>query len=142
MTSLQTHSPSFFLSFHGNQNSFTLQLQEMLSNNLVLLSFSLKTEIADYGYPQKTDTAILKTFITQQGIKSQVSYLLLKVLTKFYFQDNKIGVPGEKKAPFNFSKHANRMTLQQLTCAPSWCIIVDIVDMFCLMLLQVKISIG
>ena len=111
----------------------------MLSNTPVLLSFSLKIEIADYGYPQKTDTAILKTFITQQGIKSQVSYLFLKVLTKFYFQDNKIGVPGEKKAPFNFSVHANRMTLQQLTCAPSWCIIVDMVDMFCLMLLQVKI---
>ena len=72
----------------------------MLSNNLVLLSFSLKTEIADYGYPQKTDTAILKTFITQQGIKTQVSFLLLKVLTKFYFQEYyKIGVPGEKKAP-------------------------------------------
>ena len=30
-------------------------------------------EIADYGYPQKTDTAILKTFITQQGIKTQAS---------------------------------------------------------------------
>lgn len=29
-------------------------------------------EIADYGYPQKTDTAILKTFITQQGVKTQV----------------------------------------------------------------------
>ena len=112
----------------------------MLSNNPVLLSFSLKIEIADYGYPQKTDTAILKTFITQQGIKSQVSYLLLKVLTKFYFQEYfKIGVPSEKKAPFNFSVHANRMTLQQLTCAPSLCIIVDMVDMFCLMLLQVKI---
>ena len=28
-------------------------------------------EICDYGYPQKTDTSILKTFITQQGIKTQ-----------------------------------------------------------------------
>ena len=106
----------------------------------VLLSFSLKIEIADYGYPQKTDTAILKTFITQQGIKSQVSYLLLKVLTKFYFQEYyKIGVPGEKKTPFNFSVHVNRMTLQQHSCVSSWCIIVDMVDMFCLMLLQVRI---
>lgn len=44
-----------------------------------------------------------------------------------------------KRLPLIFSVHANRMTLQQLTCAPSWCIIVDMVDMFCLMLLQVKI---
>ena len=29
-------------------------------------------EILDYGYPQNTDTGILKTFITQQGVKSQV----------------------------------------------------------------------
>lgn len=28
-------------------------------------------EILDFGYPQNTDTGVLKTFITQQGIKSQ-----------------------------------------------------------------------
>lgn len=28
------------------------------------------TEILDFGYPQNTDTGVLKTFITQQGIKS------------------------------------------------------------------------
>jgi AP-2 complex subunit mu-1 len=28
-------------------------------------------EILDFGYPQNTDTGILKTFITQQGVKSQ-----------------------------------------------------------------------
>lgn len=27
-------------------------------------------EILDFGYPQNTDTGVLKTFITQQGIKS------------------------------------------------------------------------
>lgn len=27
-------------------------------------------ELLDFGYPQNTDTGILKTFITQQGIKS------------------------------------------------------------------------
>lgn len=32
----------------------------------------LFTEVLDFGYPQKTDTGILKTFITQQGIKTQV----------------------------------------------------------------------
>lgn len=30
-------------------------------------------EILDFGYPQNLDTGILKTFITQQGIKSGVS---------------------------------------------------------------------
>ena len=30
-------------------------------------------EILDYGYPQKTDSGILKTYITQQGVRSQVS---------------------------------------------------------------------
>lgn len=29
------------------------------------------SEILDFGYPQNTDTGVLKTFITQQGIKSQ-----------------------------------------------------------------------
>lgn len=32
-----------------------------------MLSF---VEILDFGYPQNTDTGVLKTFITQQGIKS------------------------------------------------------------------------
>jgi len=43
---------------------------ENIKNNFVLI-YELLDEIADYGYPQKTDTAILKTFITQQGVKSQ-----------------------------------------------------------------------
>ena len=30
-------------------------------------------EILDYGYPQKTDSGILKTYITQQGIRAQVN---------------------------------------------------------------------
>lgn len=28
------------------------------------------SEILDFGYPQNTDTGVLKTFITQQGIKT------------------------------------------------------------------------
>ena len=47
---------------------------------LLLISDFLCSEIADYGYPQKTDTAILKTFITQQGIKSQVSFVVLFIV--------------------------------------------------------------
>lgn len=31
---------------------------------------NLHIEILDFGYPQNTDTGVLKTFITQQGIKS------------------------------------------------------------------------
>lgn len=31
---------------------------------------SVFTEILDFGYPQNSDTGVLKTFITQQGIKS------------------------------------------------------------------------
>ncbi len=32
----------------------------------------LTVEILDFGYPQNSETGALKTFITQQGIKSQV----------------------------------------------------------------------
>lgn len=31
------------------------------------------SEILDFGYPQNSETGALKTFITQQGIKGQVS---------------------------------------------------------------------
>lgn len=30
-------------------------------------------EVLDYGYPQKTDSGVLKTYITQQGIRTTVS---------------------------------------------------------------------
>lgn len=33
----------------------------------------VQTEILDFGYPQNSETGALKTFITQQGIKGQVS---------------------------------------------------------------------
>ena len=32
----------------------------------------LVVEILDFGYPQNSESGALKTFITQQGIKSQV----------------------------------------------------------------------
>lgn len=37
------------------------------------LTFYLSVEILDFGYPQNSETGALKTFITQQGIKSQVN---------------------------------------------------------------------
>jgi len=45
--------------------------EENIKNNFVLI-YELLDEVLDFGYPQKTDTGILKTFITQQGIKTQV----------------------------------------------------------------------
>ncbi len=45
-----------------------LSLSRYIHSPLVLVRF---TEILDFGYPQNTDTGVLKTFITQQGIKSQ-----------------------------------------------------------------------
>lgn len=42
---------------------------------MYIILYYMFTEVLDFGYPQKTDTGILKTFITQQGIKTQVSKL-------------------------------------------------------------------
>lgn len=39
------------------------------SSEFILLFFFF-TEILDFGYPQNCDTGVLKTFITQQGVKS------------------------------------------------------------------------
>jgi len=39
---------------------------------LIVFLFGLTAEILDFGYPQNSETGALKTFITQQGIKSQV----------------------------------------------------------------------
>lgn len=44
--------------------------EENIKNNFVLI-YEILDEILDFGYPQNTDTGILKTFITQQGVKSQ-----------------------------------------------------------------------
>merc|ERR1712183_698405 len=43
--------------------------EENIKNNFVLI-YELLDEVLDFGYPQKTDMGILKTFITQQGVKS------------------------------------------------------------------------
>uniref|UniRef100_A0AAQ5XD24 MHD domain-containing protein n=1 Tax=Amphiprion ocellaris TaxID=80972 RepID=A0AAQ5XD24_AMPOC len=45
--------------------------EENVKNNFVLI-YELLDEILDFGYPQNSETGALKTFITQQGIKSQV----------------------------------------------------------------------
>ena len=40
---------------------------------VLVVNYDVFSEILDFGYPQKTDSGILKTFITQQGIKTTVS---------------------------------------------------------------------
>lgn len=46
----------------------------MITYNLFLTIVNflliLSAEILDFGYPQNCDTGVLKTFITQQGVKS------------------------------------------------------------------------
>lgn len=51
--------------------------EENVKNNFVLI-YELLDEILDFGYPQNTDTGILKTFITQQvekELKNHASFL-------------------------------------------------------------------
>ncbi|KAI1893845.1 hypothetical protein AGOR_G00127860 [Albula goreensis] len=50
---------------------FLYKIEENIKNNFVLI-YELLDEILDFGYPQNSETGALKTFITQQGIKSQV----------------------------------------------------------------------
>ena len=51
------------------QNYFGKISEENVKNNFVLI-YEILDEIVDVGYPQNSDTGILKTFITQQGVKS------------------------------------------------------------------------
>ncbi|KAL5014716.1 hypothetical protein ScPMuIL_008986 [Solemya velum] len=52
------------------QSYFGKISEDNIKNNFVLI-YEILDEILDFGYPQNTDTGILKTFITQQGVKSQ-----------------------------------------------------------------------
>lgn len=52
------------------QSYFGKISEENIKNNFILI-YELLDEILDFGYPQNTDTGILKTFITQTGVKSQ-----------------------------------------------------------------------
>lgn len=45
----------------------------LISSVSTYLSVFVGAEILDFGYPQNSETGALKTFITQQGIKGQVS---------------------------------------------------------------------
>jgi AP-2 complex subunit mu-1 len=68
--------------------------EEKLFNFLIILMIIL-IEILDFGYPQNSDVGILKTYITQQGVKSQVIFeeykktKNLNFLSKFLSQKRK-----------------------------------------------------
>lgn len=49
-----------------------------------MLYFIFK-EILDFGYPQNTDTGVLKTFITQQGIKSATKEEQSQITSQVYY---------------------------------------------------------
>ena len=46
--------------------------------NKVCSKIILILEILDFGYPQNTDPGVLKSFITQQGVRTAVSSFLIK----------------------------------------------------------------
>ena len=52
------------------QSYFGKISEENIKNNFVLI-YELLDEILDFGYPQNSDVGILKTYITQQGVKTQ-----------------------------------------------------------------------
>lgn len=55
------------------QSYFGKLNEENVKNNFVLI-YELLDEVLDFGYPQNTDPGVLKTFITQQGIKTAVRF--------------------------------------------------------------------
>lgn len=44
-----------------------------VENSAYILKFNF-LEILDFGYPQNTDPGVLKTFITQQGVRTAVVF--------------------------------------------------------------------
>lgn len=52
------------------ESYFTSITEDSVKNNFVLI-YELLDEILDYGYPQKTESGLLKTYITQQGVRAQ-----------------------------------------------------------------------
>lgn len=56
------------------KNNFVLIYELLDGKNLSKKCFNYYIlEILDFGYPQNTDPGVLKTFITQQGVRTAVS---------------------------------------------------------------------
>ena len=79
------------------QNYFGKISEENVKNNFVLI-YEILDEIVDFGYPQNSDTGILKTFITQQGVKSATKEEQAAITSQVnisipsYFYDNILSV--------------------------------------------------
>lgn len=72
------------------QSYFGKISEENIKNNFVLI-YELLDEILDFGYPQNSDSGMLKSFITQQGVKSttreeqaQITSQVSCLQTEFY----------------------------------------------------------
>lgn len=65
------------------QSYFGKISEENIKNNFVLI-YELLDEILDFGYPQNTDSGTLKTFITQQGIKSATKEEQMQITSQVY----------------------------------------------------------
>uniref|UniRef100_A0A915D1X7 MHD domain-containing protein n=1 Tax=Ditylenchus dipsaci TaxID=166011 RepID=A0A915D1X7_9BILA len=63
MCAVTKHNINAAMSYFGKMN------EENVKNNFVLI-YELLDEILDFGYPQNTDPGVLKTFITQQGVRT------------------------------------------------------------------------
>uniref|UniRef100_A0A915L0E4 MHD domain-containing protein n=1 Tax=Romanomermis culicivorax TaxID=13658 RepID=A0A915L0E4_ROMCU len=60
----------FLNKFSDTMQSYFGKLhEENVKNNFVLI-YELLDEVLDFGYPQNTDSGILKSMITQQGVRS------------------------------------------------------------------------
>ena len=60
---------------------FTEFTDKKIKDNFVLI-YELLDEIMDYGYPQVTDSSLLKKFITQGGQKTEDKKTLIEALTQ------------------------------------------------------------
>lgn len=60
---------------------FTEFSEKKIKENFVLI-YELLDEIMDYGYPQITDSTLLKKYITQEGFKQEDNQKLIEALTQ------------------------------------------------------------
>lgn len=98
----------------------------VLTKIFVLNHFLFSIEILDFGYPQNTDTGVLKTFITQQGIKSatkeeqaqitsQVFYcFFFNVFILIYHTKNSLVYQIDGYISINYKKNPNENSMRSI----------------------------
>lgn len=77
------HDVKCSISVAASTTFFSLCLSPLSLPLFLSLSYTL-TEILDYGYPQKTESGLLKTYITQQGVRAQVCDTVLQTFDPHY----------------------------------------------------------